>query len=234
MTSDRNVALFKKVSKRYDDVHGRTIAELHAFSQQNYYLRCRGATVLDIGNGGQSATEVLGAEVSSTLTRFVGIDNSIDMLKRRKCDFMRIVGDGMRLPFKDKSFDYVLVNGVFHHLGYLSVEDQVQRVSLFLSEARRVCNREIIVYELFVPGWIELVERLMALVTGYMPAFVLSYKTFTNISRNCGRSCKEVRVKTLSDLMGNVCWYPVMMAHEWLKVPAFMSPFKHSFFVIPS
>ncbi len=225
---------FEKVSKSYDEVHGQTVDAIHKFSQDNYYLRCQGAKVLDIGNGGQPAAEVLGENVSKRVSCFVGVDNSIDMMKRKKCHFIRVIGDGICLPFKDKAFDYVLINGVFHHLGYLSKEDQVERISYFLIEARRVCAQEIIVYELLVPPWIEKAEKLFASILGYMPVFVLSYKTLNSIVEKNGMSCGEVCEKTLSDLMGTFYWYPLMMAYEWLKVPAFISPFKHTFFVISS
>ena len=232
MQNSGSKALFKKISKTYDEVHGSSISLVQKFSQEYYYYRCSDNMILDLGNGGQSPTDVLGENVLTDNTTFVGLDPSIEMLKRKDIKYNRIAADGLHLPFKDNTFDYVIINGVFHHLGFSSKKDQFSKIKQLLNEALRICVYEIIVNELFVSRCLEMMERQIALLTGYMPTFVLSEYTFDIILRQISLSRKEVITKILSDFTGPFYWYQVIMDYEWLKVPAFLSPFKQSFFVI--
>ena len=225
---------FSKISKNYGKVHGRTQAAIHRFSQERYYSRFNGSTVLDIGNGGKSPEDLLGSDIANSVSSFVGVDTSVEMLNRKDVSYLKVGADGMQLPFKDNTFDYVIVNGVFHHLGYAPQQDILNKISRFINEARRVSTKEVIVYEPLVSRWIELAERFVARISGHMPVFVFSLDTLELILRRDGIQCRAMYTKKLSDFMGLFYWYQVMMAYEWLKVPAFMSPFKHFFFVIPS
>ncbi len=223
---------FERISETYDKVHHRVVSAIHRFSQEKYYGRCVGGKVLDIGNGGQPPEEVMGDQVAATLANFVGIDRSGAMLQRKRISFRKVVGDGSHLPFKDESFDYVIINGVLHHLGIDSREARCGRVQQFISEALRVCSKGLIVYELFTSPLLESVERIFAGVLRSMPTFVLSELTLDNCLGQLGFARSEVASKALSELTDRFYWYAVVMEHTWLRLPAFLSPFRHGFFVI--
>ena len=224
---------FEEISKIYDDVYHDIISATHRVSQEIYYGRCKGKRVLDIGNGGQPPESVMGGEIAGTLKSFVGIDHSLAMMRKTKDAFSKVVGDAVNLPFKDDSFDYVLVNGLLHHLGYQSREDNRRRVQRFVREALRVCARELIIYELFTPPLLENMERVAARVLGYMPTFVLSERSLDDYLREMGLARNEIAARSLSQLTRPLYPVPILMDQPWLKVPAFLSPFNTVYFVIP-
>lgn len=230
--AERQREQFERFSRTYEGVHGPVVSAIHRISQERYYGRCVGKRVLDIGNAGQSAMEVLGERIGSTLSHFVGIDHSFAMLQRTGATFTKVVGDGRRLPFKDNAFDYVIVNGVLHHLGRQAGEPPGVRVRQFVDEALRVCSEGLIVYELFTPRLLERLERLLLRLLGAMPTFVLSEQTLDGCLAGIGLARDEVVSMTLADLKGTFYWYAVVMDYEWLKLPALLSPFRHGFFVI--
>ncbi len=234
MTNDRGKKKdqFEKISETYDKVHHRVVSAIHHFSREKYYGRCAGGRVLDIGNGGQPPDEVMGDQIALTLEHFVGIDRSVAMLQRKRVSFRKVVGDGSHLPFKDESFDYVIINGVLHHLGIDSREARCGRVQQFISEALRVCSKGLIVYELFTTPLLESVERIFVGVLRSMPTFVLSERTLDNCLGQLGYARSEIVSKTLSELTDRFYWYAVVMEHTWLRLPAFLSPFRHGFFII--
>jgi ubiquinone/menaquinone biosynthesis C-methylase UbiE len=231
--AERQRAQFERFSRTYEALHGPVVSAIHRVSQERYYGRCVGKRVLDIGNAGQPAAQVLGERAGPTLSHFVGVDHSFAMLQRTGVDFAKVVADGMCLPFKDAAFDYVIVNGVLHHLGRQAGEPPDARVHRLLREALRVCSEGLIVYELFTPRVLEQLERLALRVLGSMPTFVLSERTLDDCLARLGVARAEAVSMTLADLKGAFYWYAVVMDYEWLKLPAFLSPFRHSFFVLP-
>lgn len=224
---------FKKISINYDAVHGRVHSAVYKILQEHYYPRCTGKRILDVGNGGQSPSDIFGSQIVRGITGFVGLDNSVDMLERKKGNYARVIGSGLQLPFKDKAFDYVICNGVIHHLGFSSQEGQALRVKQFINECMRVCRNEVIVYEMVTARYLEQVQRLAARVLGYMPTFVLSEFTINKYLNQINVSRKEVISKTLSDLTSPFYWYAVIMDYEFFKLPAFLSFFRNVFFVSP-
>lgn len=226
-------AQFEKISKNYEEVHGQVISGIYKVLQEHYYSRCSRKKILDLGNGGQPPSKVLSEEVAVTVRSFVGLDNSIEMLQREKTDYVQVVGDGLRLPFKDKVFDYVILNGVIHHLGFSSPKEHASRVKQLIEEALRVCAHQIIVYELVTSKWLEQGERFVAAILGHMTKFVLSEFTLEKYLHQIGVSRKEIISKRLSDLTYPFYWYAICMNYEWFKLPAFLSPYKHVFFVLP-
>jgi ubiquinone/menaquinone biosynthesis C-methylase UbiE len=223
---------FERISETYDEVHHRVVSAIHRFSQEKYYRRCVGGKVLDIGNGGQPPDEVMGDRIAATLVNFVGIDRSVAMLQRKGTDFRKVVGDGSNLPFKDDSFDYVIINGVLHHLGVNAREARCGRVQQFISEALRVSSRGLIVYELFTTPLLESVERIFAGVLRSMRTFVLSERTLDDCLERLGLARSDVASKTLAELTDPFYWYAIVMEHTWLRLPAFLSPFRHGFFIV--
>lgn len=158
----------------------------------------------------------------------------MDMLKRTENNYYKFGADGFHLPFKDKAFDYVLLNGVLHHLGYESGEDHYQKFDRFFSELKRVCSKEIIVYEIFLAKPWEVAERAFAFLGGLMPTFVLARSTLTNYFKRMGIVTNEERAYSLAELVGPFYFYLLVLEHPWLKLPAFLSPIRHAFFTIPT
>jgi len=223
---------FEGTSETYEHIQRGAAAAIWRFMQLRYYDRCAGMRVLDIGNGGWSPSEVLGERVAASLQYFVGLDKSLPMLQRKGGEFARVAGDGLQLPFKDGSFDYVLVNGVLHHLGYKSREENCRRVQELIAEAVRVCSRGLIVYELFVNSFLETLERMAARLVRFVPTFVLSEKTLDAYLDELGVQRGETASRTLAALTGPFHWHVVIMNYGWFKLPACLSPFRHGFFVI--
>ena len=227
---------FNKISKSYESEENlRVLRAIFNISVKRYYQRLRGSCVLDVGNGGMDPSTIMGEEIAASLTSFVAVDKNEEMLHRTKKDkYLKIVADGANLPFKDKSFDYVLLNGVLHHLGLESKEDQYLKFEKFFKELARVCSREIIILEIFLPEHLEKLEMIAVKVLGSMPTFVLAESTLDAFLLKMGLRKREVVSKRLSDLVGPLFWYLVILEYPWFKLPAFLSPFKYVYFTIPT
>lgn len=231
-TGEIQKAQFEKISQSYE-VHDRILAATYAISRERYFPRLEGMTVLDLGNGGQGPEKFLGPELSSRLAAFVGMDNSLAMLNRPGPPYWKVAADGCRLPLKTKSFDYVILNGVLHHLGLEKGAPPLARLEEFLREVSRVCRRDILIYEPVLPEMLEALERAAARLKGSMPTFMLSESTITKAAKNVGLHGRETLTRTLSQLTHPFYWYLVVMDYPWLKVPAFLAPVRHHFLVLP-
>ncbi|MEK7517259.1 MAG: class I SAM-dependent methyltransferase [Patescibacteria group bacterium] len=226
---------FNKISKTYESEGNLRVSRaIFNISVEKYFPRLRGSRVLDVGNGGLKPSTILGEEIAASLTSFVAVDKNEEMLHRtKKDDYVKIVADGANLPFEDKSFDYVLLNGVLHHQGLESNEDQYLKFERFFKELARVCSKEIIVLEIFLPEHLEKLERIAVKVLGSMPTFVLAESTLDAFLLKMGLRKREVISKRLSDFVGPFYWYLVILEYSWFKLPAFLSPFKYVYFTIP-
>ena len=223
---------FQQIAKTYQEVHGHVLDEIYHLLQEHYYPRLTGKTVLDIGNGGQHPKKVLGRELSSRVKYFVGLDNSGEMLERAGEAYPKVVGDGLGLPFRSKSFDYVLANGLFHHLGFTRGGDNIGRVAALLTEAARVSREGIIMYEPFIPPFLESLERLAAAVLGYMPTFMWSAGSINEAIGRSGLEKDKTLMRRFSQLTGPWYWYIVIMDYPRFKLPVMLSPIRHMFFNI--
>ena len=225
---------FEKISHHYDEVHHQVLSAIYSVSRRRYYPRLAGGSVLDIGNGGQHPSKMLGQELADRVGSFVGLDNSLAMLQRPGRPFWRVQGDGCRLPIRDRAFDYVILNGVLHHLGFTRGTDNLKRIEALLQEARRVSRREIIVYEPFLPRPLECLERGAAFLLGHMPTFMWSEASLDRVLSRLGTARRETVSETLSTLTHPLFRYLLVMEYPRLKLPAFLSPLHHVFFIIPS
>jgi len=186
------------------------------------------------GMAGSPPTKLFRESLASSAADFVAVDSSSAMLNRYQGNYKRVVADGFRLPFPDKAFDYVLLNGVLHHLGYDRSKDPAEGVSEFLREVARVAKNEVIVYEIGVSPLLERLELLALKSIGQVPIFVLSERTLNRAIAKGGLAKREEQTKSLAELTSPFFWYLVFLKYPWFKLPAFLSPFHHSFFVLSS
>lgn len=96
------------------------------------------STVLDVACGAGDVLRMIGARLPRI--RPVALDYSADMLPFA-AGLPRVRGNAFRLPFRDRSVDWVISTLFFHHLE----DDQVVRV---LREFDRVARRGIVVNDL--------------------------------------------------------------------------------------
>ena len=131
-----------------------------------------GKTILDVSCGeGIFLREVLR---KSKLTRACGLDISdiaVSIAKRRSPDSGFVVADGQRIPFADKSFDYVTCLGSLEH--YLDQD-------LGLREIRRVAKDEA-KFCIVLPNSLSIDLFLHVVKKGEKPVddFQIMEKTFT-------------------------------------------------------
>lgn len=87
--------------------------------------------LLDLGGGtGRFSAQLSGWER-------VIIDLDLDVLRRCRSG-ERVMGDVMRLPFRDEVFDLIIARGVLHHVP--------EGIEIVLSEAKRVLRRGGIIF----------------------------------------------------------------------------------------
>jgi ubiquinone/menaquinone biosynthesis C-methylase UbiE len=106
-------------------------------------------SVLDVGAGSGELLRVAATWARSTGRRFKGVglelnERSAQAIREESNGFPEISsvrGDGLRLPFADGEFDYVMCSLFTHHF----VDDQVVRI---LREMSRVARRRIFVIDL--------------------------------------------------------------------------------------
>lgn len=223
---------FEKISKTFEKNTEKIRAAAYEHCQALYYPICGGGKILDVGNGGQSPSEILGEKIAFDIKMFVGLDKSLAMLKRKEGKYFHVNGDGSELPFKDNSFDYVLLNGVIHHLGFKCRKNHFLKVKYFIDELLRVSSKGIIIYEIVTSKLLEFGEKFALNFIKYMPTYVLSRSTLHKYFKQMGLEWKNVTLKKQSDFLDLFSWQQVILEYEWLKIPSFLFPFKHLFFIV--
>jgi SAM-dependent methyltransferase len=216
-------------SRVCDRWYGPLNEAIQATLRRHYYTRCRGTVVLDVGNGGASAQTVLGPDIAPQVARFVGVDKSWSMLTRPGASGTRLLGDALVLPFADRSVDWVLVNGVIHHLGLMRGQSSEAPVGRFLRECLRVARRGIILFELTVPPYAELVERAIVAARGFMATFVYSAPSLLRTIERVGYPVEELRCARITELVSPFSTMPPILTHEWLRVPVGLIPYSYIF-----
>ncbi|HVF22351.1 MAG TPA: class I SAM-dependent methyltransferase, partial [Pyrinomonadaceae bacterium] len=106
-------------------------------------------SVLDVGAGSGELLRVAATWAGSTGRRFKGVglelnERSAQAIREESNGFPEITsvrGDGLRLPFADDEFDYVMCSLFTHHF----VDEQVVHI---LREMSRVARRHIFVIDL--------------------------------------------------------------------------------------
>ncbi len=138
------VEIFDKIAHKYDSISSfLSLGIINRWQRKLVEGLESPGKVLDLACG----TAEVGALVKEKAEKVVGLDYSLSMLKvaKRKypeIDFVR--GDALRTPFKDKSFDTVLVSLALRHF-----ED----VKGSLKEIRRILKSggEVRILEVSIP-----------------------------------------------------------------------------------
>jgi len=135
MNSDRDI--IKKTKEDYNKIADH-FSETRKYPWKDFEFLFEEvpakSRVLDMGCGNGRFYQLLKDKDVS----YIGIDKSerlIEKARERYPEPEFLVGDGLSLPFKDESFDFVFSIAVLHHLP--SEESRIQ----FLSEARRVLKK---------------------------------------------------------------------------------------------
>jgi len=102
----------------------------------------KGEKVLDIGAGSGYISEILSKKANMTL---------LDVKDYNQTKLPLKLYDGSKIPFKGKSFDTVMLITVFHY-----IPNQLE----FLKEAKRVCNKIIIVDDVYETAFGKFVVSL--------------------------------------------------------------------------
>ena len=122
----KQIDLHKRIAINYEKRYSHGYAQLfqnywndtiiHMISTENN----AGKNVLELGCG----TGTFIKELTEKFDKVYGIDISIDMLKRvdEKSGKFKgaVVGDAMKSPFQNESFDIIVCRGVLHHLPELN------------------------------------------------------------------------------------------------------------------
>lgn len=227
---------FQTQMEAYSKMDEHWYKDLHNAIQEvrisNYYSRFIGKNILDVGNGGISLENQMGKEMASKVGSFISVDKSYSMLNNSKEKQNCVLGDGLTLPFADNAFDYVIFNGVIHHLGRKRGQTQEENIQKFCSECLRVSRKGIIFSDFFIPKLAEWVEDLIVKVFGQMATYVYSKSSLLKTFKMLGYQINEMKFKPITTLIPPLKILPPILFLEWLRVPAFIIPYTFVFGVI--
>jgi ubiquinone/menaquinone biosynthesis C-methylase UbiE len=216
------------LSKNLDAWYGASNLALQKIAIQDYYGDFAGAVILDVGNGGVSAAEQLGAELSKKVARFIGADKSPEMLHRHG-NHEKIFCDATAIPLADNSVDYCMLNNVIHHVGFKRQDGFGVAASTVLKECLRVARRGVIIVEMTVPFWVQQLERIVVRLTGGMATFVFNAATLRDILQRSGSvEVRKFKGYRLGSLVGNWTMFRAMIVLP-IEVPAGLIPYTYVF-----
>ncbi|HUU41096.1 MAG TPA: class I SAM-dependent methyltransferase [Desulfatiglandales bacterium] len=222
----------QKFSRMHDRYYTKVTEAQQKILQKFYYPRLDKSSVLDVGNGGLTSDFQLGKEMAKSVKLFVALDCSYAMLTRNGYNDNQLLADTMHIPLACGSVDYILANGLLHHLGLKYGEDPVQVLGRFFAEGRRVSRKGIIVMELVIPRIAEIAEHLLLGLIRFMPTFVYSKVFLLKAFQELNLCISNVIVKRIDDLIKPSTIVPPILDFEWLKIPVFMLPYSFMFFVV--
>lgn len=200
--------------------------------RERFYGRCRGCSVLDLGNGGLSAGVQMGEDIAASLESFMAMDTSYDMITRNGFFDTQVLGDARKIPLREGAVDYILVNGLLHHFGRSRGHDGGAALRAFFEQAMKICRRGIIAMELLIPAVAELAENILVNLIGLMPTYVYSEKTLLREIRLAGYEPQDVVCRRIGQLIPPYTVLPPILDFEWLRVPVAVVPYSFLFFAI--
>jgi len=233
--------LFNDVSEGYSGLYDQLTKNIQKYFISNVFDSIRAKRVLDVGNGGTNPEDILSEDIARNLDLFIGNDLNFDMLKRIQRTIGKSVNsDALTLPFKEKSFDVILVMSIIHHIGFNKGErDLHRRLRIFLKNIIPLLDNDGHVYiiESTLPNVLEKLERYIYLpfythVLGknFVPTYMFYYKDLQHIL-NEYFDFEILEYKWIHELFESK-WE--MMAptlyFKWLKLPVVCSPYKILFY----
>ncbi len=218
----------ESLSKNLDDWYGASNSALQKIAIQEYYGDFPGSVILDVGNGGLSAEQQLGPELSRKVAKFIGADKSFEMLHRCS-NHEKILCDAAAIPLADNSVDYCLLNNVIHHFGFRRADGFGDTASKAIRECLRVARRGIIIVEMTIPVWVQQLERAVVGLTGGMATFVFNAETLRSLLQASGAGeVKKFKGVRLGELVGNWTLYRGMITVP-IELPAGLIPYTYVF-----
>jgi ubiquinone/menaquinone biosynthesis C-methylase UbiE len=206
--------------------------KLFAISRQYYYQRLVGKSVLDLGNGGITKDFLFGQELTASIPRFIAMDRSETMLKRNGLSNEQVVGDACNIPLKDKSVDYVVSNYLPHHFGMQADSPGTQSLESFLKETTRVSKNGLIISEMILPRPLEILQSIVLYLLRRMPTYVFSRHTLLKAVADCHLQASEMREYRFTDFVKPFQLFSPIIDFPWLKVPAFIIPYRYIYLVV--
>jgi len=226
---DKQMEKFSQIhTENYLDITDK----LFAISRQHYYQRLVGKSVLDLGNGGISKDFLFGKKLAASLPRFITMDRSEAMLKRNGLSYEQVVGDARNIPMRDESVDYVVSNYLPHHFGMSTACPSTQSLENFFKETTRVSKNGLIISEMILPRPLEILQSIVLRLLRRMPTYVFSRHTLLEAVTNCHLQASEIREYRFTDFVKPFKLFPPIIDFPWLKVPAFIIPFRYVYFVV--
>jgi len=211
-----------------DDWYGDSNRALQRIAIRDYYDDFPGSVILDVGNGGVTPEEQLGAELSSKVARFIGADRSVEMLYRGGTH-EKIFCDAGAIPLADNSVDYCMLNNVIHHVGFRKSDGFGVTASKVIIECLRVARRGVIIVEMTVPAWVEWLERAVVSLSGGMATFVFNSGTLRKlVEENDTAEVRKFKGIRLGELVGDWTMFRGMIILP-IKLPAGLIPYTYVF-----
>ena len=190
----------------------------------------KGTVVLDVGNGGATLNEQLGPKIASTIKTFYALDSSYPMLTRNGIIGDMILGDAKKLPFSDRSVDYVIANNPLHHFGRHKDSDSFKIMKEFFDEALRVSRNGIIGVEMVVPHIALHVETYLLKHLEFMPTFVYSKRFYSRVFADLGVEIIDFETIPQRHLVSPFKFGPPIMDLPYIQLPAFLTPYSFLFY----
>ncbi|MBT3922505.1 MAG: class I SAM-dependent methyltransferase [Nitrospina sp.] len=226
--------LFSARYERWTGGPGGIITKVQEeFQRRNFEVLSngmKGAVVLDVGNGGATAIEQLGPEVSNSLKAFYALDSSYPMLTRNNKNGNQILGDAKKLPFSDQSIDYVIVNNPLHHFGRHKDTDPAKMMKEFFKEVFRVSCNGVIGVEMVIPHIALHVETLVLNYLEFMPTFVYSERFYSCLVADLGVEVIDFKSIPQRNLISPLKFGPPIMDLPFIQLPAFLTPYSFLFY----
>jgi ubiquinone/menaquinone biosynthesis C-methylase UbiE/uncharacterized protein YbaR (Trm112 family) len=225
------VAFSKQYEKWLCEPDGIITRVQEEFQRRNASLLSKkGATILDVGNGGATSNQQLGKEIASSIDTFYALDSSYPMLTRNGINAHQILGDATSIPLSDKSIDFVIINNTLHHFGLHRDSDSSEKMKAFFDEAFRVSRNGIIGVEMLVPHIAEHIEKLFLQFLKFMPTFVYSEKFYSRLIANLDAEIVEFESISQRKLVSPFWCGPPIMDIPFIKFPAFLTPYSFLFY----
>ena len=230
--------LFNSVSDSYCNLYDQLNLNIKKYFNNHILDANNIRRVLDVGNGGNQPGQLFSDEVVKKIELFVGNDLNQNMLKRNDRK-NKVASDALCLPFKNETFDTVIVQGLIHHIGLYRGQALLKRLTLFIENLIPIVegNGNVYIIESTLPTVFEILERKLYLpfyfkILGrsFVPTFMFHYQVLQEVLDKYF-ICEIVEYKWIYELFENK-WEPMAptLYFEHFKLPVCFSPYKLMFY----